>query len=315
MSHFSNQKASHLPNLHDESALSASNFSRGNNEKLSDKIFTLSIGNRVKRSESEISSVTHSGINRNNLLEKYEHLILLGRASPTHPACIRAVEGAPNPSVPEGYASWEAFIASEGNNPTVKNPKQELFNILRTQARIYALNQYPYIIFNNYHSRFTKKLHLSLSTEGAKLEFDKYKETLNNEYMRIVSERSIVVDAIIRKMSDEIRAVKHGTPNRWLGGGCWNSTTHMSQWEQSWKSHYLPKALQAIQNAPWGEDDVLTPARTLWLQKGITSLNNFLETKGWPSIVIPEAELSPPAVRAASQPASSPAAAGSAASL
>jgi|GEM_PF-5093969 len=259
----------------------------GKSTELTHKLISLSLGSRVKRSTERVSpsalrEADSSERNREEILDAHDDLINLGQAAAIFPTCTNGVEGHPNPPIPSGYGSWEAFLASDGMNSEIKNPRQELVAVLQSKMTNFVFNESRLIIiqYNNF-----KDLLNNLSTpRAAKRAFEKYQTDIERETRRIAREVQVVSEAIIKKMTDEIQSIKHNTPNRWLQGHCWSSTTNTAQWTQNWQSRYLPKALQAIANIPQSAKVgriSIQQVQQIWLQKARESLREHFRRQGW----------------------------------
>ncbi len=277
---------------------------REQSARLLDKLVSSHFNIRVKRSPTA-TDPSHSSVstpsNGSEILDLYDHLNNLDQPAPISPVCTRGVEGEPNPPVHLGYQNWEAFLASDGANSEIKNPKQELLAILRSRLTSFVLNQGKSI--GLHYDAFKNRLNSSLTPNAAKTEFERCKTKINNEYLKIIREEHILREAIVRKMADEIRGIRHNTPNRWLGGHCWSSTTNAERWNQSWTSRYLPQALQASADIP-SEHALISvrQIREIWLQKAVDSLKEYFQSKGWVPIEVTVGE--PPAAIAEGRAAS-----------
>lgn len=134
------------------------------------------------------------------------------------------------------------------------------------------------------YNTFKDLLNYLSTPKAAKGAFEKYRTNIEREARRIAREVQILSEAIIGKMTDEIRNIKHNTPNRWLQGLCWSSTTNAAQWNQNWQSRYLPKALQAIASLPQSAKVGRIPieqVQQIWLQKARDSLREHFRRQGW----------------------------------
>lgn len=109
--------------------------------ELTQKLASLSLASRVKRSTdtvgpSALREANSSEKSREKILDSLNGWIDLGQSAPFSPTCTNGVEGHPNPPIPSGYESWEAFLACDGMNPKIRNPVQELVALLQSRITI-----------------------------------------------------------------------------------------------------------------------------------------------------------------------------------
>lgn len=265
-----------------------------NREKLGNKFFTASFGDRTKRS----TPPSTQQVNEAEVLSRHEDLIHLNPIVTQKPICLRAQNGAPNPPVPDGYANWEAFIASEGQgNHSIVNPRQELAEILSTAAINFTLREelITAAAYRNHFSDFERKLNSDADNrESAIFQFEQFQQKIDNAYLRVLSKKQLLFNAIIQKMAEALREVKFGASNRWIEGQCWSFTSDEQLWNQKWKEEYLPKALRAISNESNTDLEYVFTARRLdYLNKGLHALRNQTQTKGWQPYSVAGAEYLP----------------------
>jgi hypothetical protein len=282
----------------DDSSTLISRLSSANKEELAEKFLTSSaFRHRTKRSISEAGAPTQPNINRSDFLDRHDDLINIPSMSRIQPTCVRSADGSANPPVPTGYARWEAFFASDGHSSVIKNPKEELTEILSGKVVNCVFKEVPIVSrFSRHYNDFKIDINLATTRESAKSKFDTYKAKVDGIYVEMMSKKSILTDAIIQKMAEALQQVKYGMPNRWLEGSCWSFTTDATEWNQQWQSRYLPRALQAISNVPDMMDHIFISPRNKWINDGIKILSDYITTKGWGTFVASGEEVTLPVV-------------------
>ncbi len=267
-----------------------------NPEKLADKFFSASFGDRTKRSTPPSTQlpVQQLNVDEARFLSRYEDIIRLNSIRAQKPVCLRVADGSPNPSVPVGYASWEAFLASEGQgNRSIMNPREEVRDLLSTAAINFLIREEFVTIasYKNAFSDFERKLNSTTSRESAISQFEQFKEKVDNAYVTLLFKRKLLLNVIIQKMAEALRAVRLGTPNRWIESQCWSFTPDEQLWNQRWTGQELPKALRAIFNESNSDlEYIIKNRRNEYLNKGMNALRSHIASKRWQPYSVSGAE-------------------------